>query len=147
MDGFGKPFEYEEDKVGGLLLVFFVMLISFELLYGIVISIQIFSAFKDIYIVRNILLVLCIMYMISILFTAISLYKIQRYLIKIAKIFLIVRLIFLTICHIIITINGLNNNVKFGNSIFLLLYVIIFSVSWYVYFIKSKKCKEFIKNK
>ncbi|NJD01120.1 MAG: hypothetical protein FIA99_00625 [Ruminiclostridium sp.] len=156
-NGLQKLIEYEEEKIGGLLLVYFIMLITLEIFIGIIVAFQMNMVFFSIPIAGTIILTLNIIYIASILFTAISIYKIEKYAIKISKVFLIVRLIFLNICFIIVFVNFLNGyegmsisaeeaptllsliiNYLMGQVI----YTLAFSILWYLYFNKSKKIRD-----
>lgn len=155
MDKFSKPYEYEEEKgTSGMLLILFFMLISLEPLIGIL-SI---SAFND---VAKGTLVTLIPYVTAVfilfsLFSGICLKRVSKYAIQVIKVFLAFRLLYLVPVFYfdmqtkIDAIPYEKTNVQYAteyNGVMTffslsILYVLVFSVFWYIYLIKSKNVKQ-----
>jgi len=159
MDGFGKTYEYEEDekRVSGVLLIFNIMLLVCETIIGIILILQMYNALKSITVLAVASIILGILYISFILFTCFALSKIPKYAIKIVKTFLALRIVVLVLSSIVKFISEYNNKSKMGTDFFQyhsvndavlrilvlpIAYILIFSILWYLYFIKSKKVKE-----
>ncbi|MDQ2085588.1 hypothetical protein RBH29_03960 [Herbivorax sp. ANBcel31] len=157
-DGFRKPYEYEDDSnIIWPVRIFCIMLIFAEVLYGIIYLVQLQNNFGHIPVVGTIGKVFSVVYIAFVLFTFISLLKIKKYALKIVKTFLATRLIYLITATVAIFFNTLNsdNSPKHGYDQFEsfssiinmllvtpLFYAIAFSVTWYIYFTKSKKIEK-----
>lgn len=157
MDEFRKPYEYEEEKIGGFLLIFVAMLVTADLFFSLALSVQGYNAIKHIPVAGIVFLVLSVLFILFILFTAVSCYKLKKNAVKISKTYLITRTIFTVIGLILIFFADYNNKnlIGVGSSqyksqseltlivlILPMLYTLTFSIGWYLYFLKSKKCKE-----
>lgn len=162
MDEFRKPYEYEDEKgVSGLLLVFFVMLIAFETFLGIIAAFSGYDTVKSIPGLGKLYIGLGIFFVVYPLFTAFALRKMKKYAVRIAKIYLIARLVYhipFVVVNTIIMINRISYNkdyIEYGkeyNSLIIglaisLFYLVAFSVLWYLYFSRSKKVREFYPGK
>lgn len=148
--------EYEKG-VTGPIIFFIATLLLFEPIYGIFIVFQTARAFSEVPFIGNIYLFCGIGYLLSIPFTCFCFYKMPRYAVKVAKIFLVFRLLFLTLSIIINFNYTLHDKNAFGPRTFqfytmqemviqvLLIrvaYVLVFSIGWYIFLIKSKTVKE-----
>ena len=154
MAGFLKDWDYEEEKgASGLIWVFFGMLIVFETIIGFIILSQSHSAFylkPDIF---NIFKIFTWAYIGFILFTCLALLKIKKYAVNIVKVFLCYRVVFLITAFMIIfsteyykkairsAIGSQITSIK-DISIPFIIYIVAFSVLWFIYFIKSKRVKK-----
>lgn len=157
MDDYLKTYDDEDKGVKGFIVFFIFMLILFEPIYGIISMFQMRRVFESMSIVGNIYNFLFIGFFVFIIFTCFCFYKIPKYAVKVAKSYLVFRFVFFTLSIIInfnYTLHDLNAiGVRFHQfysvqdmviKIILipLAYVSIFSVSWYVFLIKSKAIKE-----
>lgn len=159
MDDFRKPYEYTEEK-RGFILLFVIMLITIEILQAAILIVPTYFELSNKPPLGTAFLALGILYLVFNLFTAIICYKLNKKLIAVSKAFLIVRTVFLSSCLLIRFFNNvdLKNLIGFDKqyySIFELLSttlffplacLLAFSIGWYLYFIKSKRCKELIQN-
>ncbi|MDF2943633.1 MAG: hypothetical protein K0S01_2491 [Herbinix sp.] len=158
MDEFRKPYEYEEEK-RGVILLFVIMLISVDIFLTLSYTVQVYGILKHIPTLGIGFMVIGILFILFILFTAITCYKLKKNMVTIAKTYLIVRAVF-TICSLLIVFfNSFSNESMIGNGtkqyrtvnelIFTVLlaplaYDLVFSIAWYLYFLKSKRCKELV---
>jgi hypothetical protein len=155
MDDFRKSFEYEEDKKGAI-LYFVIMLIIVDIFMLIIFGVRICEFLKQIPPVNIGFVAICILYLLFLLFTAMTCYKLKKNFVTISKKYLAVRTIFMTSCILILGVHNINNkNIiglgkQYSNTaqfifwevIVQLLFMLIFSGGWYLYFLKSKRCKE-----
>ena len=157
MDEFRKPFEYDDEKKG-LILVFVILLISIDIFLALSLTVQVYNILTHIPVLATGFMILGILYILFILFTALTCYKLNKNMVIVSKIYLIVRAVFSTCCLILIFINILNDKRMIGNGaqqyknvneltfiVFLapLFYTLVFSALWFLYFLKSKRFKEF----
>jgi hypothetical protein len=158
MNEFRKPYEYEEEKgVSGWLMVFYVMLLVFETLLGLITLIQgyLFLNFLKFSPWMSLAyLALGSVNFLLLIFTLVALQKIPKYAIQISKIFLFVRAVFLTIaCLVIYTVVSKDFRIvqNFSSKSYFYLsylgiplaYILGFSICWFWYFSKSKKVKSY----
>lgn len=158
-DEFRKPYEYNEEK-RGFILVFILTLITFDILQTLSLSAQVNEALKAIPVLRIFFMVLSFVFVIYTIYTAINCYRLKKNIVVMSKIYLIVRAIISTSYVIIIYFyrttheylvgEGKNqyptvNEMVFGELIIPLAYVIAFSAIWYIYFTLSRRCKELVK--
>jgi len=161
-DEFRKPYEYEEERIGGLLLFFVIMLVAVDLSLTVALVYQGYNAMKHLPAISVTFLVVSALYAAFLLYTVVVCYKTKKSMIKVSKVFLVVRAIFTTLCLVIIYLNNLADPsaVGTGNNQFQsvfeltmivfvlpLVYMLFFSGIWYLYFSKSKKCAELVKSK
>jgi len=159
LDEFRKPYEYEEET--GFIWpvrLFCILLIFVEMFLGIMFLFQLNKYLGSNPIFNNTAIVLTVLYMVYILVTIIFLLKnVKKYALKIAKSYLIGRLVYLVPSIIVIfsfTVND-PSAVGSGNGKFQsvtdiilrllmvpLIYILAFSISWYIYFTKSKRIKK-----
>jgi phosphoglycerol transferase MdoB-like AlkP superfamily enzyme len=155
---FRKPYEYHEEK-RGFILVFILTLITFDILQTLSLSAQVNEVFKAVPVFRIFFLILSISFVIFTIYTAMNCYRLKKNLVKMSKLYLIVRAIIST-CYVVIIYvyrssrehlvgNGQQqyqtvNAMVMGELIIPLAYVVGFSVIWYVYFTLSKRCKKLV---
>lgn len=155
---FRKPYEYHEEK-RGFILVFILTLITFDILQTLSLSAQVNEVFKAVPEFRIFFLILSISFVIFTIYTAMNCYRLKKNLVKMSKLYLIVRAIIST-CYVVIIYvyrssrehlvgNGQQqyqtvNAMVMGELIIPLAYVVGFSVIWYVYFTLSKRCKKLV---
>lgn len=162
MDEFRKPYEYEDEKgKSGLLTLFLAMLLGFETLLGILAAINGYNSVKSISVLGTVYIILGVLMVVYPLFTAFALRKMRKSAIRIVKVYLIVRLVYLIpffVSNTVIMIGQiryLKTDIQYAqefNSLIIsllisLIYLISFSILWYMYFCKSKKVKEFYPGK
>ena len=155
-DEFRKPFEYNEEK-RGFILVFIISLISFDILQTLSLSAQVNEAFKAIPVLRICFILLSTIFVIFTIYTAANCYRLKKNLVKMSKLYLIVRSILSSVyviiiygyrtTHVHLVGNGQNQyptikDMVIGELVIPLAYVLAFSLIWYVYFTLSKRCKE-----
>lgn len=161
-DEFRKPYEYEEERIGGLLLFFVIMVVAVDLFLDVALVYQGYLALMQSLIVSIAFLAVSALYIVFLFYTVFLCYKTKKNMIKVSKLFLIVRAIFSTLCLVIIYLYNLAdpNAIGPGNNQFSsvfeltmvvfalpLAYMLFFSGIWYLYFSKSKKCAELVKSK
>ena len=155
---FRKKYEYEEENgVTGFLLLFFLMLISVDIIVSISLITQGNDLFKVTPVFTSIFLSLGLTFLAFLIFTGVALFKLPKYAAQITKVFLLVRLFFLAPTNLIIFNIRLHDLHSIGRGytqyatvhelfvsglILPLFYIIVFSLAWYIYFVKSKKVKS-----
>lgn len=159
MDEFRKPYEYEEETgVIWPIRIFCILLISVEMFLCVICLFQLNELLGSIPIVRIGAIVLTILFMVYIIVTIVFLYKkVQKHTLKVAKSYLFIRLAYFIPSILVIFIYTINDENAIGsgygkfksvNDIILMLlvtpliYILLFSISWYIYFNKSKRIKE-----
>lgn len=160
MDEFRKPYEYEEERISGFLLVFVIMLYSVDLFLALTLVVQGYDAARQIPMAGIAFLIFGILYMLFLLFTAISCYKVKKNMIAVSKVFLVIRAVFTLFSLTIIYLDSLGDKSLIGtgemqyenvNELSLIIfvlpaaYMVVFSIGWFLYFMNSKKCAELIK--
>ena len=158
LDEFRKPYEYEEETgVIWPIRIFCILLTSIEVFLGVVFIFQLNDYLANISIARTIARVMTLLFVVYISVTIIFLFKLNKYALTIAKSYLIARLFYLIPSIVVTFIYTLNDETKIGAGygkfesktdiismvlITPLIYSFLFSISWYIYFKKSKKIKE-----
>lgn len=156
MDGFRKPFEYEEEK-RGFIHVFIIMLLVLDTQLTLSYIAQVYGTYKHLPILRMGYMAIGILFFLFILTTIVICSKMKKGMVKLSKIYLIVRTVFL-ICGVgLVYMNARNNENLIGNGsqryrtvgdmvlgvfILPLASILVFSIGWYLYFSLSKRCKE-----
>jgi len=156
MDDFSKPYEYNEEKIG-LILLFVIMIVSIDTFLGLSLTVQAYGVLKHIPALAIGYIVLGTLFVLLIIVTAVICYKLKPYLVTLSKVYLLVRTIFMACSTIMLFLFDVNNKSLIGNgpnhyktvgeltfSILIapLAYLLLFTVAWYLYFVKSKRCKE-----
>lgn len=158
LDEFRKPYEYEDDTgVIWPVRIFCIMLLSVEMFLSIICIFQLNEFLSSVPTARIFARGISILFVVYILVTLIFLLKVEQHALKIAKSYLVARLVYFMPSIIVIFLHTINdkNAIGFGygkfqsvnNMIVMLLvtpllYILLFSVSWYIYFSKSKRIKE-----
>ncbi len=158
LDEFRKPYEYEEDTgVIWPIRIFCMLLLSVEAFLSVICIFQLNEFLVSIPLARIIARVLTLVFLVYILVTIVFLFKLERHALIIAKSYLISRLFYLipSISVIFSYIINDKNSIGAGygkfesvNDIIAmvlvtpLIYILLFSISWYIYFNKSKRVKE-----
>ncbi|MBH1940295.1 hypothetical protein I5677_05220 [Mobilitalea sibirica] len=156
---FRKPYEYNEEK-RGFILLFVIMILLIDILQILSFNSQIYEIFKSVPVLAIGFMVMGILFILFTVFTAATCFMLRRNMVIISKNYLIVRAVFSTISVLIIYIHRINNEnligggvdqyqtngeMLMGELIIPLSYVLVFSIVWYLYFLRSKRCKEISK--
>ena len=156
-DGFRKPYEYMEEKgVSGFLLIYFLMLLAVETPLGIITLFYGYNLLSGNRVLGTIIMGISVFYILFALFSSIVLKKLKKFAVRVSKVFLVFRavylipyLIFNTIIQIREIPYGRNHEMyskMLGNiivtSVISLLLIAAFSVEWYIYLNISKKVRE-----
>jgi hypothetical protein len=158
MNEFQKPYEYTEDKKGAI-LYFVIMLISLDVLFGVTYTVQVGRAFREAPFLYYCSFAIHILYLLFILYTAITCFRLKKNLVITSKIFIIFKTVYSTVCAIIVFFNAIQVEGGIGGSMsedkisILALQILIVpltcvyftSIVWFLYFSKSKRCKEIAK--
>jgi hypothetical protein len=155
-DDFKKEYEYTEEKRGAI-LVFVLMILSIDILMAIFYTAQVSGYFTQIPVLNISFLALGILYILFIIFTAATCYRLKKSMFSVSKIYLVIRAVYTLYSSIIIFVHSLNDPgvLKEYDSVFIMIfsmlllplaYMAAFSIGWYLYFKKSKKCKELMKS-
>jgi hypothetical protein len=154
MSEYRKAFEYEEDKgVGGFLMLFFVMLLSTELLLAAAILVQGNAVLRDERYLRPVFLALGIGYAAFVLVVCVGLRRMWPNAVLLSRIFLIARALFLTPAYLLLyrtfsRIPGIRSGFRTETDMALvtllvpLAYILGFSVLWYVYLSRSRRARQ-----
>lgn len=152
---FRRPYEYSEEK-RGFILLFVILLLVIDTLQTFSFTTQIYVAYKEIPIIKLLIVVLCILSILYMLYTAINSYKMTTNMVSIAKTYLILRVLYSVSCIIIIylyTIKHKNligegveqyrtyGQMVVGELVVPIAYVLSFSIGWYLYFVLSKRVR------
>ncbi len=158
---FRKPFEYEEEK-RGLLLLFVIMILVIDILPTLSFMARFYEAFKENVLLRTVLIAICILFILYTVVTAVICFTLNKNTVTWSKLYLIIQAVFSAACYTILffTIADYENMIGIGTIqyksfiemlswelLFPFAYIVVFTVAWYMYFIKSKRCKEFLKSK
>lgn len=158
---FRKPYEYEEEK-RGLILLFAMMIIVIDILPTLSFIARLYDAFSHIRALGIGLVVIGILFILYTVFTAAVCITLNKKLVTLAKLYLIIQAVYTAACYVILFFYSLENENMIGTGpdqyqtfgemltwelLSPLVYIAVFTVGWFLYFIKSKRCKEFLKNK
>ena len=155
MSEFRKPYEYEEDTgVAGFLMVFFVMLLTVELLLAAAMLVQGYAILGNEPRFRPVVLALGIGYIALTLVVCIALRKMWRRAIGLSKILLIARVLLLGPAYGLLygsfsRIRGIRSGFRSELDMVLvalvvpLVYILGFSGLWYAYFSRSRRVRRF----
>lgn len=161
-DEFRKPYEYEEERIGGLLLFFVIMVVAVDLFLDVALVYQSYLAMRRLLAISIAFLATSALYTCFLFYTVFVCYKTKKNIIKVSKAFLIVRALFSTLCLVIIYLYNLADPTAIGpgnnqfSSVFELTmvvfalplaYMLFFSGIWFLYFSKSKKIADLVKSK
>jgi uncharacterized membrane protein len=150
-----KPFEYYEDKKGPI-LYFIILVLLFDIIGAIIGIVQTDDIIRQIAILNISFKGIGILFILSIPYVAAICYKLNKRLVKIAKIYLIIRSIYLSSIVFILFFHNMSDASLIGADkkyetfgefmrtelLFPLGFVLLMSVVWFLYFQKSKRCKE-----
>ncbi|HEX2946833.1 MAG TPA: hypothetical protein VHT96_12845 [Clostridia bacterium] len=157
MDEFRKPFDYfEEQGIGGILLVLFFMLITVEPLvgvFGIYFGFDSMSVYGFLGVVFQ---AAAIIYTVFSVFSGVALKKMLGFVIRAIKIFLVYRVFFLIpllYFNMVVRIEAIpyekghalyeNMHAQIISSFVVsVAYTLLFSVLWYIYLLRSRNVRE-----
>ena len=157
---FLKPYEYldEEGKVSGLLLTFAIMLIFCDMFFAVSAFTQVLGILRNNSVATMIYQWSGWIFMALIVFTCAAIFMLRKYSALVAKTYLLIRLIFFFYSNLFIFNFRFHDPHSIGIHIsqFLsmqdliwkcliipMIYVILFSVGWYLYFNRSKRTNKY----
>jgi hypothetical protein len=153
-DEYKKPYEYEEEK-RGLIVLFISMILSIDTLSVIFFVAQI-NIYLDIPILRVLLFVMAGVFVLYIIYTSFKVHRMKSKFVLVAKRYIIIRTILFLISHFLIFLNRIRNEDLIGKGtnqyltkgamlymeLFIpMFFVLAFSVIWYLYFTFSKRSR------
>ena len=157
MDEFRKPYEYMEEKgVSGFLLLYFIMLLAQETLLGVITLFNGYDLFSGNMVLGPIMMGISVFYILFSLFSSIVLKKLKKFAVRVSKVFLVFRAVYLIPYLIFNTISQIReipydrNHEMYSkmlgsiivSSVISFLLIVAFSVGWYIYLNRSKKVRE-----
>lgn len=157
-DEFKKPYEYEEEK-RGLIIVFISMILSIDTLSVIFFVAQI-NIYLDIPILRVVSFVMAGVYILYTIYTSIKVHRMKSNFVVVAKRYIVIRTILFLISHFLIFLDrikhedligkGTNQYLTKGAMLYMelfmpMFFVLTFSVAWYLYFTFSKRSRNISK--
>lgn len=152
-----KPFEYDEEKRGAI-LYFVAMVITVDVLGAIICIMQTDDIIKQTIVLNIGMKATGILFILFIPFVAVTCYKLKQNLVRISKIYLIARTIYMSVSVLIMYFHNMSDKTLIGEGkkyetfgeftstelLFPLGCVVLTSAAWFLYFIKSRRCKEII---
>ena len=153
---FSKPYEYEDEK-RGLLVLFISMILSVDSIQTIFLATQNDKYIGDIPFLKVILYILVGLFLLFIIYTSISVYRMKSNFVTVAKRYIIIRTILLLIGSLIVFLNRIKYEDLVGKhpgqyltkgsmlyiELFMpLFFILVFSLAWYLYFTCSKRCRK-----
>jgi ABC-type enterochelin transport system permease subunit len=157
MDDFRKPYEYEDEKgISGLLLVYFIMLLAEESLLGAISVSFGYNILAENRVLGISIMCISAFYMLFSVYSAVVLKLLKKYALKVSKIFLVFRFIYMIPYLALNTISQIKEipyekdyvlYAAMHRSIIIsfiisISFIIVFSAGWYTYLKKSRKVKE-----
>lgn len=157
MDEFRKPYEYMEEKgISGFLLLYFLMLLAVETVLGVITLYFGYDLLSGNRVLGAIIIGMSAFYILFSLFSSIVLKKLKKFAVKVSKVFLVFRVVYLIPYLILNTISQIGAipydrehemySKMLGSiiltSVISLLLVVAFSVGWYIYLNRSRKVRE-----
>lgn len=153
---FRKPYEYEEEKKG-LIILFIAMILAIDILQTLSFATQEYMYFRHIPVFGIGFLVLGGLFITYIIYIAVTVFRMKENFANRAKRYIIIRTVFSLCNYIIIFLNIIKNENLIGDSIdqyptyremiigeliVPLLYILSFSLIWYLYFTYSRRCRN-----
>lgn len=151
-----KPYEYEEEK-RGLILLFIIMILVIDILQTLSFASLENKYLGHIKVLGITFYIMAAIFILYIIYTTVIVYKMKGNFVLAAKKYIIVRTIFSVINFLIIFFNFIKHENLIGESpdqyqsleymllweLFIpLFYIISFSLVWYLYFTFSKRCRN-----
>jgi hypothetical protein len=156
MNDSDKKFEYYDDKRGAIL--YFIVMLIVDILLSLICFVQVSGVIHGLILLRF-FQGIGFLYFLFLIYTAILCYRINKKLVRISKLYLVIRTLIMTCSIIILWLNNLYDKSMIGNGkkynsitefalyelMLPIIFVIITSGGWFLYFAKSKRCKEIAK--
>ena len=157
MDEFRKPYEYMEEKgISGFLLIYFLMLLAVETGLGVITLFNGYELLPGNRVFDTVIMGISVFYILFSLFSAIVLKTLKKFAVRVSKVFLVFRAVYLTPYLILNTISQIRKipydrdhemySQMLGSiivsSVISLLLIVAFSVGWYIYLNRSKKIRK-----
>jgi membrane protein YdbS with pleckstrin-like domain len=152
---FRKPYEYEEDK-RGFILLFIVMVLPIDVLQTLSFASQEVKYLGHIKMLSFIFYAMAVLFIAYLVYTVIIVYRMEKRFALAAKRYLLVRTLFSVGNYLIVFFSMLKYENLIGKAedqylttvsmlfwelVIPLCYIISFSLIWYLYFTFSKKCR------
>ncbi|HPU62946.1 MAG TPA: hypothetical protein PK304_02210 [Mobilitalea sp.] len=153
---FRKPFEYKEDNKG-LIILFIIMILVIDPLQTLSFASQEYKYLRHIPVLGIMFLITGGIFFAYTVYTAVVVFRMKGNFSAAAKRYLILRTVYSVLNYIIIFFNILKKENLIGNSVgqyptfgkmivgelvVPLLYILSFSIAWYLYFTYSKRCRN-----
>lgn len=153
---FRKPFEYREDNKG-LLILFIIMILGIDPLQSLSFASQEYKYMGHIPILGVLFFVIGRIFILYTIYTAVVVFRMKENFSCAAKKYIIIRTLYSVLNYLIIFFNILKKENLIGNSadqyesfgkmivgelVVPLLYILSFSLAWYLYFTFSKRCRN-----
>ncbi|MDI9514128.1 MAG: hypothetical protein GX384_05340 [Clostridiaceae bacterium] len=156
MDEFRKPFEYDDEK-RGLLILFIIMVITIDGSIAVALTLQVYGVFKTVPMVAMVFAATGVLYILSILYTAVYCYRLKEGTAKVAKVYLVIRVLFTVFSIVVVYLRNVSDERLIGSGpqqfrsieelsriglIYPIIYTLTFSALWFLYFSRSKRFKK-----
>lgn len=156
MDEFRRPFEYQEEK-RGLLILFLIMIIVVDGYISIALTFQVYGIVKAVPAAGMGIIAAGLLFLALLLYTAVCTYKMKESCAKAAKAYLIIRVLYIASCITAVYMRSAGDKTLIGNGpmqyrsaeelmmivlIYPMIYTIAFSIIWFLYFSKSKRFRN-----
>lgn len=153
---FRKPFEFEEEKKG-LVLLFVIMILAIDTLQTLSFATQESKYLENTPILGIASLIIGGMFVLYIIYTTVIVFRMKGNYVVAAKRYIIIRTIFSLINFLFVFYNIMKHENLIGEAqdqyqsmgimllwelIIPLFYILSFSVIWYLYFTYSKRCRK-----
>lgn len=151
-----KPYEYEEEK-RGLIILFISMILAIDTLQTLSFATQADMYVGHIWVLGNILFIMAAIFILYSIYTAVVVFRMKANFVVAAKRYIIIRSIFSLFYFFLVFFNRLKHENLIGKSqdqymsVFSMLYlelfmplffILFFSITWYLYFTYSKRCRN-----
>lgn len=153
---FRKPYEYQEDK-RGLIILFISMILSIDTIQTIAFATQTHMYMSHIPVLSYIIFIMATLFILYIIYTAVVVYRMKSNFVVSAKTYLFIRTIFSLLLFLSLFFNRFKHENLIGESeeqyssvismlyleLFMpLFFILLFSIGWYLYFTYSKRTRN-----
>jgi len=156
MDEFRRPFEYEEEK-RGLLILFLIMITIVDGSVAIALTLQVYGIVKAVTAAGMGVIAAGILFLAYILYTAVYCYRLKENSARVGKAYLVIRALYIASCIMAVYLHNAGNEALIGNGpmqyssvkeftmivlVYPMAYTIAFSIIWFIYFSKSRRFRK-----
>ena len=153
---FRKPYEYEEEK-RGLIVLFVVTILAIDILQTLYFAAQEYKYLGHIPILGGTFLIIGSLFIIYIIYTAVVVFRMKDNFVFKAKQYVVIRVIYSVINFLIVFYNIVTKEELIGDSqdqylefgrmllvelVVPLIFIISFSLVWFLYFTYSRRCRR-----